>query len=456
MACWAVLGVTLGLAMDAAYSGKALPGFTLAGTDVGGMSRAQVQSVIVKDQADIAVEVTIGQTTKTANASQLGIAVDAASTLASVTNLSDQRMWIYRDHAAAIPLTLTIDKSRAQSWASENFPDVFSAPVNADLSFDATATEFTVVPAKTGTTISDEDIQTLVDTVSAHHGKVAVTWTPHTEQAKVQDAQAATTQQWANERLATPVTLTWQGETMYTLTAADIASITSFSPSADGALTPTFDASNAHRLIRDVIAPALDQAPVAQKDLTDDTGAVVSTTQQGVPGRSLTATDALATSIATGLTDGGATSVELSFTTIPFQTEQARSEHPAPPAGSESSHWADVNLTNQTVTLMAGSNPSSTFTMSSGAPSHPTPTGTWDVYAKVTSQSLSGCVEDECYDYDNVAWATWFYQDYGFHTAYWHNDFGTPVSHGCLNLREADAKAVFDWLSIGDAVAIHN
>jgi lipoprotein-anchoring transpeptidase ErfK/SrfK len=49
----------------------------------------------------------------------------------------------------------------------------------------------------------------------------------------------------------------------------------------------------------------------------------------------------------------------------------------------------------------------------------------------------------------------WFKGNYGFHSAYWHEDFGTPVSHGCLNLREVDAKKVFDWLSRGDKVVIH-
>ncbi len=93
--------------------------------------------------------------------------------------------------------------------------------------------------------------------------------------------------------------------------------------------------------------------------------------------------------------------------------------------------------------------------MSSGAPDHPTPEGVFHVYAKVPVQSLRGCVGGECYDYPDVRWAIWFYQDYGFHTAYWHDDFGTAVSHGCLNLREADAAAVYDWLSHQDAVNIH-
>jgi hypothetical protein len=39
----------------------------------------------------------------------------------------------------------------------------------------------------------------------------------------------------------------------------------------------------------------------------------------------------------------------------------------------------------------------------------------------------------------------YFYEDYGFHGTYWHNNFGHPMSHGCVNMTNADAKWLFDW-----------
>jgi lipoprotein-anchoring transpeptidase ErfK/SrfK len=49
------------------------------------------------------------------------------------------------------------------------------------------------------------------------------------------------------------------------------------------------------------------------------------------------------------------------------------------------------------------------------------------------------------YDLPDVPWVQYFHQDYAFHGAYWHNNFGTPMSNGCINMRIWDAKWLFDW-----------
>ncbi len=47
-----------------------------------------------------------------------------------------------------------------------------------------------------------------------------------------------------------------------------------------------------------------------------------------------------------------------------------------------------------------------------------------------------------------------YYGDLGFHGAYWHDNFGSPVSHGCINLSPADAKWLYDWAWLGERVII--
>ena len=47
-----------------------------------------------------------------------------------------------------------------------------------------------------------------------------------------------------------------------------------------------------------------------------------------------------------------------------------------------------------------------------------------------------------------------FYGDLGFHGAYWHDDFGSPVSHGCVNLAPADAKWLYAWAWLGERVIV--
>jgi lipoprotein-anchoring transpeptidase ErfK/SrfK len=45
----------------------------------------------------------------------------------------------------------------------------------------------------------------------------------------------------------------------------------------------------------------------------------------------------------------------------------------------------------------------------------------------------------------DVPWVQYFERGYALHTAYWHDDFGTPRSHGCINLAPVDARRLFFW-----------
>jgi lipoprotein-anchoring transpeptidase ErfK/SrfK len=107
--------------------------------------------------------------------------------------------------------------------------------------------------------------------------------------------------------------------------------------------------------------------------------------------------------------------------------------------------WIDVDLSEQTVTAFEGSLPIRTFIISSGLPGTPTVTGTFRIRAKVRSQTMSG----PGYSLPNVEWVQYFFSDYAFHGAYWHNNFGNPMSRGCINMTNEDAKWLFEWTSPG-------
>jgi hypothetical protein len=51
----------------------------------------------------------------------------------------------------------------------------------------------------------------------------------------------------------------------------------------------------------------------------------------------------------------------------------------------------------------------------------------------------------ELYRVDDVPWIQYFHEGYAVHGTYWHNGFGQPRSHGCINLAPRDARWVFDW-----------
>ena len=55
----------------------------------------------------------------------------------------------------------------------------------------------------------------------------------------------------------------------------------------------------------------------------------------------------------------------------------------------------------------------------------------------------------------NVPYTMYFYKSYGIHGTYWHNNFGYPMSHGCVNMRTSEAHWLYDFSPMGTLVYIH-
>ncbi|MDR0284774.1 MAG: L,D-transpeptidase, partial [Propionibacteriaceae bacterium] len=266
---------------------------------------------------------------------------------------------------------------------------------------------------------------------------------------------ARTAQQWINTRLTPAYTFT-QGDTvLYTLTPATIAGLTDIS-AQDSQLTVAFNKDRATAFVNDTLATAVNTPPVPNATIVDPAGTVLRTVSSGTNGRTLTKTDALSTALTTALKNGKPTKLALTFTDAPFDTTQTVQEYAAPPAGSEHARWADVNLTGQTVTLMNGATPGQTFVLSSGATATPTPTGVFAVTSMPASRDVATCDAGDCHTFPGVRWVIWFDNHAAFLAASWRTDFGTPVTDGSLFLSTADAEALYKWLSVGNAVNIHN
>lgn len=107
--------------------------------------------------------------------------------------------------------------------------------------------------------------------------------------------------------------------------------------------------------------------------------------------------------------------------------------------------WIRVDLSEQIAVAYEGKTPIRAFRISSGLPNTPTVTGIFRIRTKVVSQTMTGGEGTMYYNLPGVKWVQYFYEDYSFHGTYWHNNFGHPMSHGCVNMTNADAKWLFDW-----------
>jgi len=87
---------------------------------------------------------------------------------------------------------------------------------------------------------------------------------------------------------------------------------------------------------------------------------------------------------------------------------------------------------------------------STGLPGTPTVQGDFKVYLKYDAQRMTG----PGYDLPGVQWVSYFYEGYALHGTYWHNNFGHPMSHGCVNLTNDDAKWFYDFAVMGTPVHV--
>ncbi len=111
--------------------------------------------------------------------------------------------------------------------------------------------------------------------------------------------------------------------------------------------------------------------------------------------------------------------------------------------------WIEVDLGAQKVYAYEGRRLVKSFVVSTGLPRTPTVTGEFRIWVRTPLQDMSGGsrAAGDYYYLEDVPWVQYFYQDYSFHGTYWHNNFGQPMSRGCVNMTIEDAKWLFDWAS---------
>lgn len=132
----------------------------------------------------------------------------------------------------------------------------------------------------------------------------------------------------------------------------------------------------------------------------------------------------------------------LTPTSTPTETFTPTSTHTLTPTATPTpERWIDVNLTTQRLVAYEGDVPIMSTLISSGSAEFPTIKGTYYISLKLIEQDMSG----DGYSTSDVPFVMYFYDSYSLHGAYWHNDFGRPRSHGCVNLPLAEAEWLYYW-----------
>jgi hypothetical protein len=136
------------------------------------------------------------------------------------------------------------------------------------------------------------------------------------------------------------------------------------------------------------------------------------------------------------------------------QTSHLRITTPGPPPVdlAPNERYIDINLKTQTLVAFEGTRAVYATLISSGKENddkekdHRTPTGEWRIREKHVATTMDGdgsAAGDLPYSIEDVPFVMYFFKSFAVHGAFWHSNYGTQMSHGCVNLSPLDAKWLF-------------
>lgn len=119
---------------------------------------------------------------------------------------------------------------------------------------------------------------------------------------------------------------------------------------------------------------------------------------------------------------------------------------PINPDAEDKQVVVNVDWKQQTLSCYEGKHEVYFCTISSGREQGATPGGEHTIWRKMVSVHMSGGTTGGGYDIIGIGWTTLFVgEGVAIHSTYWHNNFGEPESHGCVNARPQDAQWIWRW-----------
>ena len=125
------------------------------------------------------------------------------------------------------------------------------------------------------------------------------------------------------------------------------------------------------------------------------------------------------------------------------------------PLDPNAERWIEISIGQQYLIAWQGDVAVYETYVSTGRETFETPTGTFFVSSKIESEDMAGVIGGESYNVPDVPWTMYFTdRGHALHGTYWHSNFGTPMSHGCVNIPLDLAKAIYEWGRVGMRIEI--
>ena len=448
-----------GYAYASHYDGRAVPGTTVAGTDVSGQSREEVVSTIENLANNAKVDIS-GDVTASASLTDLGTAVDAKATADAVMARGDTlgeklRALVSKEE---IPVVASTDKTTVEAYATSLIPEDRAKARNATVILGDDGATFTTTSASEGASLDADTLGQAAEKAATSLSSSSVSLTMKNADPKVSDSDAQKVADKANNWVAQDVTITMD-EHSYTAEDTDKASWITVTNSADSAPTIAVDSAKVSQWVQ-AQAEVAKVDPVTGQRNVNASGQVVSTPTEAKDGKTVSNTDAVAASITQSLGSDKAYTGAFETTTVKAEWKERTIADGAENLvyqAAPGEKWVDLNLANKTVTAYEGATVvHGPVSIVDGAPETPTVTGTYKVYLQHEVQTMRGENADGTpYVTADVPWVSYFYSGYAFHGAGWRSSFGYSGSHGCVNMPISEAQWIYQWVDTNTVVQSH-
>ena len=450
-----------GYAYASHYATLAVPGTTVAGIDVAGMSREQIVSLVQKRAAAATVTIN-GDVSATAALADLGTTIDAEATadaaMAASADVFDRFRALVTSHD--ISVVITSDQATAETYTMGLIPDDRAKATDAAVVLDEDGTSFTTTPGSEGVSLDTAAAVDAATRAATSLQPQSITLNYVTQAPTVSDAQARTVADQANHWVEQDVTIkTPDGKNSFTADDATKASWITVTSTQGTVPTLSVDSAKVSAWVQSQSEDVAEE-PVNGERNVNSSGAVVGIRVEAVNGTKVTNVDALTTAITRALSSGspysGAFETEVIEATWKDKTIADGAENLIYQA-APGEKWIDINLSNKTVTAYEGATVvHGPVSIVDGAPATPTVTGTYHIYLKHRVQTMQGENADgSTYVTEDVPWVSYFYSGYAFHGAPWRSSFGYSGSHGCINMPVSEAEWIYNWAEEGTTVVSH-
>ncbi len=431
------------------YSGRALPNVAVGNVMVGSQSPAAIRAAITQQVP--ALRITFEEDGKkvTVPAHDLGVVVDVEATLQDTLHarrapnvLSDVSVW----QTATVPLVLTNDPGILIEYARQHFPSVFVDAKEPQIVFDDAASQFKVVPGQPGKGLDIKSFERALPSLAQQPQGFTLKLTSQPVTPLLDESKLNVVRDEANVRIKQKVEFKANGQAIYTAKPSEIASWMNFAPdAASGTVKLVVDKAKVQQFLTDKVGPTVAAPPIDRKVVVDSSTGAQSVIQQGRAGSQIQSVETLTDDVVGLLTDNKEVSKDVSIATAPFKTVTV----------TGSGKWIEIDVSKETATMWLGNQMVKSFLISSGRAGTPTELGEFAIYSKTPSMTMTGTVAGDFFYLPNVKWVSFFDGGEAFHGTYWHHNFGHPMSHGCINMTEADAKTLYDFAPVGTKVVVH-